>query len=347
MRTMFCGRRLAAKSAGLHPVHRRFESCRPHQNQRRSSSGRKSACPVRRKSAVRIRFSAPVRSSVVGSKRSIDNREIRSSILLSATSSASSATGRGSWGLQGVAGERRWSQRSIQESVQFRDLRMICELHNFPTQSMDDHHRALRVAQHALRVRAQHPSMKDRVATLAHDNETCLDRICPVDDLFRRMAQDDVCFEINVLLSGALAERGEAALIPLTPVFKNRIELRAFGRFRRPDYREDEQLGFHISCHRQGNIQCVLCMRRSIVCNKNPLNPNKYRASHGDHLTFFCGYWPLNCMLWLRAFQFLGKKMPGKKERVCNHGWNHRTGDHGANNIGVLRLRDDLMIEAK
>ena len=39
--------------------------------------------------------------------------------------------------------------------------------------------------------------------------------------------------------------------------------------------------------------------------------------------------------------------MPGKKERVRNHSWNHGTGDDRANDVGVLRLRDDLMIEAK
>jgi len=95
---MLCGRRLAAKSAGLHPVHRRFESCRPHQFSGRDSSGWKSAWPVCRRMAARALFSGPsfgqlrrdlVRSSLVGLKHSIDNREIRSSILLSATSLAS------------------------------------------------------------------------------------------------------------------------------------------------------------------------------------------------------------------------------------------------------------------
>jgi predicted HD phosphohydrolase len=36
--------------------------------------------------------------------------------------------------------------------------------------SMDDHHRAVRIPQNALRVRAQHPAMKDGVAALAHHN---------------------------------------------------------------------------------------------------------------------------------------------------------------------------------
>ena len=105
---------------------------------------------------------------------------------------------------------------------------------------MDDHHRALRVPQNALRVRAQHPAMKDRMAALAHNNETGLDCVRLVDDLFRRMAQNDSRFELNFFLPGAFAERGEAALVALSPVLENRIEFRALGRFRRADYSDDE-----------------------------------------------------------------------------------------------------------
>ena len=39
--------------------------------------------------------------------------------------------------------------------------------------------------------------------------------------------------------------------------------------------------------------------------------------------------------------------MVGKKERVRNHGGYYRAGNHRAHDVGVLRLRDDLMIEAK
>ena len=64
---------------------------------------------------------------------------------------------------------------------------------------MDDHHRAVRIPQHALGIRAQHPAMKDRVAALAHHNETGLDCVRFVDDLFRRMAEDNIRFEFNLL----------------------------------------------------------------------------------------------------------------------------------------------------
>jgi len=39
--------------------------------------------------------------------------------------------------------------------------------------------------------------------------------------------------------------------------------------------------------------------------------------------------------------------MPGKKERVRNHGWNHCARNDCAHDVGVLRLRDDLMIETE
>ena len=38
--------------------------------------------------------------------------------------------------------------------------------------------------------------------------------------------------------------------------------------------------------------------------------------------------------------------MAGKKERVRNHGGYHSAND-SPHNVGVLRLRDDLMIETK
>jgi len=37
--------------------------------------------------------------------------------------------------------------------------------------------------------------------------------------------------------------------------------------------------------------------------------------------------------------------MVGQEERVRNYGWNHGAGDHRAHQVGVLRLRDDLVIE--
>ena len=39
--------------------------------------------------------------------------------------------------------------------------------------------------------------------------------------------------------------------------------------------------------------------------------------------------------------------MAGKKERVRNHGGYDCAGDDCAHDVGILRLRDDLMIEAK
>ena len=39
--------------------------------------------------------------------------------------------------------------------------------------------------------------------------------------------------------------------------------------------------------------------------------------------------------------------MVGKKERVRNHGGYYCAGDDSAHDVGVLRRRDDLMIEAK
>ena len=43
----------------------------------------------------------------------------------------------------------------------------------------------------------------------------------------------------------------------------------------------------------------------------------------------------------------VGKQMVGEKERVRNHRGYYCAGDDSAYDVGVLRLRDDLMIEAK
>jgi len=91
--------------------------------------------------------------------------------------------------------------------------------------------------------------MKDRVAALAHHNETGLDSVCFVDDLFCRMTEDNIRFEFNLFLLGTLAERDETLLIALLPVFKHGMELRTLSRFRWPDYGKDEELGLHIPRH--------------------------------------------------------------------------------------------------
>ena len=75
--------------------------------------------------------------------------------------------------------------------------------------------------------------MQDGVAALAHHNEAGLDGVRPVNDLLRRMAHDDIRFEFDSLLLGAFADRDETSLIALAPFFKNRVELRALGGFRR------------------------------------------------------------------------------------------------------------------
>jgi len=61
------------------------------------------------------------------------------------------------------------------------------------------------------------------MAALAHDNETGLDRVRLVDDLFRRMAQDNVSFAFNVLLPGVFAQRDETFLVALLPVLKHSV----------------------------------------------------------------------------------------------------------------------------
>ena len=183
------------------------------------------------------------------------------------------------------------------------------------------------------------------MAALAHHDKAGLDRVGLVDDLLRRMAQDNVGFKFYVLLLGAFTQRDKALLVALLPVFKYSVELRALGGFGRPDYRDDEQLGLHVTGHRKCDIQRVLCMWRRVECNQYPLNSDKHRASHLLHLPFLCGYWPHNLLLCFLAR--MGKKMAGKKERVRNHGGYYCAGDYSAHNVGVLRLRDDLMIEAE
>jgi len=135
------------------------------------------------------------------------------------------------------------------------------------------------------------------MAALAHHDEAGLDRVCLVNDLFRRMAQNNVGFEFNVFLLGAFAQRDKTFLVALLAVFKHRMKLRALSGFGRPNYRDDEELGSHIASHCKRNIECVLCMWRRVECDQYPLNSNKYRASHTDHLTFLCGYWPHDFLL--------------------------------------------------
>jgi len=91
--------------------------------------------------------------------------------------------------------------------------------------------------------------MKNRVAALAHDNETGLDCVRRVDDLLRRMPYDNLSLKLNVLLLGSFAQWNETFLEALTTVFKHSIEFRALGRLRWPDYGDNEKLGLHISRH--------------------------------------------------------------------------------------------------
>src|ERR1035438_5961150 len=111
---------------------------------------------------------------------------------------------------------------------------------------MDDHYWTVRIPQNALGIRAQHPAMENCMAALAHHNEAGLDYVGFVDDLLRRMAQDNVSFDFNVALLGAFAQRDETFLVALLPIFKHSVELRAFGGFGRPNYRDKEELGFQI-----------------------------------------------------------------------------------------------------
>ncbi len=122
--------------------------------------------------------------------------------------------------------------------------------------------------------------MQEGMAAFAHHDDACLDGFRLVDNLLRRMAYDDLRLQFNLFLTGALAQRRKTALVALTPVFENRVELRALGGFRRTDHRDDEQLGLQIPGHIQGNIQGMLGMRRRVKCNQYLLNANKSRASH-------------------------------------------------------------------
>jgi len=61
--------------------------------------------------------------------------------------------------------------------------------------------------------------MKDCVAALAHYDETGLDRVRLVNDLFCRMTEDNIRFEFNLFLLGALSERDETALKTFLPIF--------------------------------------------------------------------------------------------------------------------------------
>src|SRR5271157_1256797 len=219
--------------------------------------------------------------------------------------------------------------------------------HDFSSPSMHDHDRTMRILENSLRVRAQHPAMKDGVAALAKSSDLGLDGVRPVKNLFRRVAHHNIGLKFNLLLPGALAERHETELIAFARIFKNGVELRALGRFRRTDYSHNIQLGFHIPGHRKGNIQSVLGMRRRVECNQYSLKSNKNRASHGFDLYLFCGGAPLNCMLRFLACWRVGKKMPGQKERVSNHGRNHRTGDDRAHQVGILGLGYYIMTQAK
>ena len=158
---------------------------------------------------------------------------------------------------------------------------------------MHNHDRTMRISQNSLRVRSQHPAMKDCVASFAHHNEAGLDGVSLVDDLLRRMTENNIRFEFNLFLLGAFAQRDETLLIALLPssstAWNSALSAGSGGRIT-----AKRMFGFHISCHRQGNVQSVLRMWRRVECNKYPLNSNKRRASHGLHLSFFCGYWPLN-----------------------------------------------------
>src|ERR1035438_2331806 len=66
--------------------------------------------------------------------------------------------------------------------------------------SMHNHHRTMRILQNPLRIRPQHPAVKNRVAALAQDNEAGLDGVRAMKNLFRRMADDDIGFQFNLQL---------------------------------------------------------------------------------------------------------------------------------------------------
>ena len=117
-----------------------------------------------------------------------------------------------------------------------------------------------------------------------------------MDDLLRRMAQDNFRFEVNAFPSGTLSDWDESAFVALTPIFEDRIELQIFGGFRWPDYYDNEQFCFHIRCHRKSNFQSVLRMRRCIECNQYPLKSDKNWASHGNNLSLSFSGGPQRCL---------------------------------------------------
>ena len=82
--------------------------------------------------------------------------------------------------------------------------------------------------------------MKNGMAALAQDDQACLNGIGAMENLFRRMAHDHIGFEFDLLFLGACADRDETLLKPLPPVFENRVELRALGRFGRTDHSQNE-----------------------------------------------------------------------------------------------------------
>ena len=91
--------------------------------------------------------------------------------------------------------------------------------------------------------------MKNCVAALAQNNETGLDGVCPMKDLFRRVADDDIRFKFNPLFPGSFTDRDETALKALTPVIEDCVKFRALCGFGRSDNSQDKELGFHIPCH--------------------------------------------------------------------------------------------------
>jgi len=139
---------------------------------------------------------------------------------------------------------------------------------------MDNHYRQCALPEDALRVRAQHPAMKNRMAALAHDNETGLDSVRLMDNLFRGVAQDDIRFEFNILLPGTLMERDENALKALAPLIEDRMEFRALGGSGgRIIAMTNSWLSYPPPS--KGQHQSVLRVWRRIECNKYPLNSNK------------------------------------------------------------------------
>jgi len=85
----------------------------------------------------------------------------------------------------------------------------------------------MRVLENPLRIGAEHPTMKNGVAALAQDNETGLNGVCFVKNLFRRVANDDIRFEFDLSLLCAFADRNKTLLETLTPLIEDRIKLRA------------------------------------------------------------------------------------------------------------------------